>query len=458
MPWAIRLKICFHRVTIRMRGCWLRESLTPFRERPFRLLFASRSVSVLGDNVAPIALAFAVLGIGGSATDLGFVLAARAIPLVLFVLAGGVWADRLPRHLVMVVTDAFRAVTQGLIAVLLLTGNAELWQLIALSSLHGLASAFYRPASTGLTPQTVSNRYLQQANSLLFLSLSFSNIFGPIVGGALVVTVGAGWGIAIDAVSFAVSALLLLPLRLPAPVRAPSTFAADLRGGWREVRSRKWLWVSILDFSVFQLVVLSAFYVLGPVVANDELGGGWAWASIASGLGAGLVLGSVLALRYRPKHPLASAFSIVIAVAPALVLLGAASPTVAIVAAMVPAGLSLALAQTLWSTVMQRHVPEQALSRVSSYDWIGSTALRPLGYALVGPIAALVGVRTTLFASAVVIVVLQLAVLTVPELRTLPEVPPPDDLGDQVDVLAAEEPLPDAAIDIDAGAPVTTLR
>jgi hypothetical protein len=166
----------------------------------------------------------------------------------------------------------------------------------------------------------------------------------------------------------------------------------------------------------------------------------------------------VLALRYRPAHPLASAFSIVIAVAPALVLLGAASPTVAIVAAMIPAGVSLALAQTLWSTVMQRHVPEQALSRVSSYDWIGSTALRPLGYAMVGPVAALVGVRTTLFAAAVVIVVLQLAVLTVPELRMLPEVPPPDGLGDQVDVLAAEEPLPDAEIDIDAGAPVTTLR
>jgi MFS family permease len=436
----------------------LHESLTPFRERPFRLLFASRSASVLGDNVAPIALAFAVLGIGGSATDLGFVLAARAVPLVLFVLAGGVWADRLPRHLVMIAADGFRAVTQGVMAALLLTGNAELWQLVVLSSLHGLASAFYRPASTGLTPQTVSGRYLQQANSLLFLSLSFSNIFGPIIGGALVATAGAGWGIAIDAASFAVSALLLLPLRLPAPVRTSNSFLMDLRGGWQEVRARKWLWVSILDFAVFQLVFLSAIYVLGPVVANDELGGGWAWASIASGLGGGLVLGSVLALRYRPARPLASAFAIVIAVAPALVLLGVASPTVAIVAAMIPAGVSLALAQTLWSTVMQRHVPEQALSRVSSYDWIGSTALRPLGYAMVGPIAALVGVRTTLVAAAVVIVVLQLAVLTVRELRTLPEVPPPHDLGEQIDVLAVVEPLPDEDVDLDAGQPVTTLR
>ncbi len=434
----------------------MRESLTPFRERPFRLLFASRSVSVLGDNVAPIALAFAVLGIGGSASDLGFVLAARAVPLVLFVLAGGVWADRLPRHLLMVATDALRAVTQGLMALLLLTGHAELWHLIALSSLHGFASAFYRPASTGLTPQTVPSAYLQQANSLLFLSLSFSNIFGPIVGGVLVATVGAGWGIAIDAASFALSALLLLPLRLPVPVRARETFLRDLRVGWREVRSRKWLWVSILDFAVFQVVVLSAIYVLGPVIADRELGGASAWASIASGLGAGLVLGSVLALRFRPNRPLTAAFAMVIAVAPALVLLGTAAPTGVIVASMVPAGAALALAQTLWSTVLQHHVPEHALSRVSSYDWIGSTALRPVGYAVVGPIAVLVGVRGTLIAAAALVVILQLFVLTVRDLRTLPSVPPPPDLGEQVDVLAANEPLLDTEVEADAGAPVAT--
>jgi MFS family permease len=403
----------------------VRESLTPFGERPFRLLFASRSVSVLGDSVAPIALAFAVLGIGGSASDLGFVLAARAVPLVLFVLAGGVWADRLPRHLLMVAADGVRAVTQGLTALLLLTGNAELWQLIALSSLHGFASAFYRPASAGLTPQTVSSEYLQQANSLLFLSLSFANIFGPIIGGVLVATVGAGWGIAIDAASFAVSALLLAPLRIRTPVRRRETFVADLRGGWREVRSRKWLWVSILDFAVFQLVVLSVIYVLGPVVAQRDLGGASAWAAIASGLGAGLVLGSVLGLRLRPSRPLAAAFAMVIAVAPALVLLGVAAPAEAIVASMIPAGAALALAQTLWSTALQQHVPEHALSRVSSYDWIGSTALRPLGYAAVGPVAALVGLRGTLIAAAALIVVLQLLVLTVDELRTLPAGPSP---------------------------------
>jgi MFS family permease len=432
------------------------ETLIPFRERSFRLLFASRSVSVLGDNVAPIALAFAVLSIGGGASELGFVLAARAVPLVLFVLAGGVWADRLPRHLVMVATDGARALTQGVMALLLITGNAQLWHLIALSTIHGFASAFYRPASTGLTPQTVPRAYLQQANSLLFLSLSFSNIFGPIVGGVLVATVGAGWGIAVDAASFALSALLLVPLKVTTPVRAKETFVADLRAGWREVRSRKWLWVSILDFAVFQIVVLSVIYVLGPVVAADELGGASAWASIATGLGAGLVLGSILALRFRPTRPLSAAFAVVIAVAPALVVLGAATPTATIVAAMVPAGASLALAQTLWSTALQRHVPEHALSRVSSYDWIGSTALRPVGYAAVGPIALVLGTSTTLYAAAALIVVLQLAVLMVRELRELPAVPPPADLGEQLEVLAVDEALVDASVDAGAGEPVGT--
>jgi MFS family permease len=433
------------------------DSLTPFRERPFRLLFASRSVSVLGDNVAPIALAFAVLGIGGDASDLGFVLAARAVPLVLFVLAGGVWADRLPRRQLMVAADCARALTQGAMAFLLLTGSAQLWHLVALSTVHGFASAFYRPASTGLTPQTVRRDYLQQANSLLFLSLSFSNIFGPIIGGVLVATVGAGWGIAVDAASFAISALLLVPLRVKTPIRAKDTFFADLRTGWREVRARKWLWVSIVDFAVFQIVVLSVIYVLGPVIADDRLGGASAWASIATGLGAGLVLGSILALRFRPLHPLTAAFAVVIAVAPALVVLGSATPTATIVAAMVPAGVSLALAQTLWSTVLQRHIPDHALSRVSSYDWIGSTALRPVGYAIVGPVAVVLGTSTTLYAAAGLIVVFQLAALSVRELRELPPAPPPSDLGDQLDVLAGDEPMLDTGVDAGApGEPITT--
>ena len=397
----------------------MRESLTPFRGRQFRLLFASRTVSMLGDAVSTLALAFAVLEVTHSAADVGFVFAVRAVPLLVLLLAGGVWSDRLPRQAVMVCADLVRAGTQGLMAFLVVSGRAELWQLIAIGLVHGSATAFYSPASVGITPQTVPRDALQQANSLLFMSLSFANIAGPLLGGALVATIGAGYGLGLDACTFVGSALLLLPLKLDRVHVVRTTFVDELRHGWKQVRSRKWLWVSILDFSVFQLIVFSSLYVLGPVVAKRSLGGAASWAVISSAVGVGLVLGSVLALRVRPQRPLRLAFAITLVIAPALALLGAATSTAAIAVAMVPAGATLAIGQTLWSTTLQQKIPGAVLSRVSSYDWIASTALRPLGYAVVGPLASVLGVRTTLLVAAVAFVLLQLSALSVPEVRNL---------------------------------------
>lgn len=400
-------------------GNAVRESLTPFRGRQFRLLFASRTVSMVGDAVSTLALAFAVLQVTGSAADVGFVFAVRAVPLVVLLLAGGVWSDRLPRQAVMVGADVLRACTQGLMAALVISGQATLWQLIAIGLVHGSATAFYSPASVGITPQTVPRHSLQQANSLLFMSLSFANIIGPLVGGALVATIGAGYGLALDACTFVVSALLLAPLKLERVERVRASFVEDLRRGWRHVRGRKWLWVSILDFSVFQLIVFSSLYILGPVVAKRELGGAASWAVISSAVGVGLVLGSIIALRFRPTHPLRVAFAITLVVAPALALLGAAASTAVIAAAWVPAGMTIAIGQTLWSTTLQQKIPGAVLSRVSSYDWIASTALRPLGYAVAGPLASVIGVRTTLFAAAAAFVVLQLVALSISDVREL---------------------------------------
>jgi len=423
-----------------------RSSLAPLNERPFRRLFVARSVSMLGDNVAPIALAFAVFDLGGSAAALGLVLAARALPLVGLVLAGGVWADRLPRKRLMIGSDLARLTTQGLLAMLLITGGAELWHVFVLAAVSGAAAAFYHPAASGLTPQTVSPERLQEANALLFFSVSTANIAGPILGGTLVATVGTGWAIGVDALSFGISALVLGGLAVRGAVRVTRPFVEELREGWHEVRSRRWLWVSILNFSVFQLAILSALFVLGPLVAKDELGGAGAWAAIAAGLGVGLTLGSIIALSYRPVRPLITAFLSVLSVALALTVLGLAAPTPLIVAAMVLAGASLALAQTLWSTVLQRRLPERSLSRVSSYDWLGSAALRPLGYATVGPLAAVVGVRTTLLAAAAVVVVLEVATLSVSEIRRLSaSEEEPSTSGDESAMPAADAPAPGVA-------------
>jgi MFS family permease len=395
------------------------SSLAPLRERPFRRLFFARSVSLLGDNVAPIALAFAVFDLGGSASALGLVLAARAAPLVGLVLAGGVWADRLSRKRLMIASDLVRCTSQGLLAILLIGGGAELWMLVVLAAANGAAAAFYHPAASGLIPQTVSRERLQEANALLFFSVSAANIVGPVIGGALVATVGTGWAIGLDAASFALSALLLSGLAVHGAVRIVRPFVEELRDGWSEVRSRTWLWVSISNFALFQLAILSSLFVLGPLVAKRELGGAGAWAAIAAGLGVGLALGSVIALRYRPARPLATAFASVLSVAVPLALLAVAAPTPLIVVAMVCAGTSLGLAQTLWSTVMQRRIPEHALSRVSSYDWLGSSALRPLGYAAIGPLAGLVGVEATLLLAAGLVVVLETVTLSVDGIRRL---------------------------------------
>jgi hypothetical protein len=388
-------------------------------EREFRLLFNARALSLLGDNIAPVALAFAVLDLTGSASDLGYVLAARTVPLVVLLLAGGVWADRLPRQRLMMLSDVGRFLTQGLVAALLVSDRARLWELILLQALNGIATAFFNPASTALTPQTIRAELLQQANALLSLASSTFSIVGPICAGILVAGAGPGWAIAADAATFAGSALFLLRLRVDETgVRPPrKSFVGELADGWREVRRRQWVGLSILDFMAFQLFFLPAYYVLGPLIAKQSLGGASAWAAIATAAGAGALLGDLLSFRLRPRRPLVSMVSFLALGLPLLILFGMRQPIMIVAAAAVAYGLGVSVADTLWFTALQRGVPEHALSRVSSYDWMGSMVLRPIGFAMVGPIAAAVGVETTLIGAASVTGIAQVATLLSPRIR-----------------------------------------
>jgi MFS family permease len=230
-----------------MRG-GVAEMLSPLSERPFTLFFWARVTSHVGDSVVHVALAFAVLELTESAADLGFVLAARTATMVVFLLAGGVWADRVPRHALMIVSDLARAATQAALATLFITGAAELWQVITLSALNGAATALFRPAADGLVPQLVPGPKFQRANGLVALADSVGSLVGPALGGLVVVAIGAGWGLAIDSLSFLVSAAFLLglgELRGRATVKEPGAFARELREGWRELTARTWLWTSI---------------------------------------------------------------------------------------------------------------------------------------------------------------------------------------------------------------------
>ena len=413
----------------------------PLAEREFRLLFAGRTISLFGSAFAPIALAFAVITLTGSPSDLGLVLSAYMLAHLVFLLAGGVWADRLPRHLVMVTSDLLSGASQIAAAVLLLAGVAQTWHLILLAAIRGGASAFFMPASTGLVPQIVSAPRLQQANALLSLSRNSTRIAGVALAGILVATVGAGWALALDGATYGLGAVFVGMLRLPASEPNENReFMRELAEGWREFRSRSWLCVTIIQFALINAYAIGAFLVLGPFVAEKELGGAAAWGFILAAEAVGMILAGIVALRYRPERPLLVATLAVLTMAPLLALLGLAAPLLLILPAAMIAGVGLELYGVFWDTTLQQHIPDEKLSRVSSYDVLGSFALIPIGVAVMGPISGAIGVANTLIGAALVVVLATLAVISVADVRNLRRIEPP-----LLVALPTPEPLPPEA-------------
>jgi MFS family permease len=376
-------------------------------------------VSFLGNAMANTALAFAVLDVTGSKRDLGFVLAARSIPQIVFILAGGILADRLPRNVVMVGSNLASMATQGALAVLLLTGSAELWMLLAIAALNGFVSAFFFPASAGIVPQTVPADMIQQANALLRLVLNSTAVVGAALGGVLVVAFGPGWAIAIDAATFGLGALFVGLMHLPPIVRDQTpNFLRELAEGWNAFRSRTWLWAIVLQFSLVNAAFSGALLVLGPVQADAHFGRGW-WAAILAAESVGLILGGVLMLRIRPHRMLLLATFAVIPIALPIALLGKPAAALAIAIAAFIAGFCLEIFAVGWDTTMQQEIPGEMLSRVYSYDMLGSIALVPLGLAVIGPVADAVGTQKTLYATAALIVLATLPVFLVRDVRQL---------------------------------------
>jgi MFS family permease len=395
------------------------QSFDALRERQFRLLFTGQIVSLFGDAVTGVALAFAVLDLTGSATDLGYVFAAKTIPLVAFLLIGGVFADRLPRRAVMLVADVVRFGAQGGVALLVLTHTAQIWEIVVLQALSGTATAFFNPASTGLTPLTVSPERLQQANALRGLSMASTGIIGSAVSGALVAGVGAGWALAIDSVTFAVSAFFLAQLQLPPHVKlAAQSFLGDLRDGWREFASRTWVWVIVLSASLGNMLT-SVFVVLGALVAKESLGGPGAWAAILTALGVGSLVGGFVSLRVRVRHPLFFGSSLLGFLALPTALLALRAPVLVIAAGALLAGGGNMIFNALWETALQQHIPPAALSRVSAYDWFGSMAFAPIGLVVAGPAAVAFGVSSTLWMAAIGILATALLAVATPSVRQL---------------------------------------
>src|SRR3954469_16322435 len=415
---------------MRLRGLtWPRVALMPrslevLREREYRQFFLGQAVSLLGDGMVNVALAFAVLDLTGSASALGLVLAARMLPLVGFLLVGGVMADRLPRRTVMIAADLVRVASQGAIAALLIAGVAQVWQLAALSAVTGSATAFFNPASTGLMPAVVSPARLQQANALRGLAMAAGQIAGPALAGILVAGAGAGWALAVDAATFAVSIGFLVRLRVPAMERlVVRSILADLREGWDTFRSLTWLWTFVAAATIGNLVSAPPGGP-GPLVAKESLGGATAWALIVSALGVGSLAGGVLALHVQPRRPMLTATLPLFLFAAPLAMLALEVPAVYIAAVSLLSGAGLMVSNTIWETTLQRHVPPAALSRVSSYDWFGSLAFQPIGFAIWGPVAEVAGVSSALWAAFALQMLTVIALLLVPNIRHLRAGPP----------------------------------
>ena len=392
-------------------------------EREFRLLFLGRLVSFLGSAFAPVAIAFAVLQVG-SASDLGLVLAASMLPTVLFVLVGGVIADRLPRHTVLVVSNLVSGAAQGLFAVVIVSGHAQLWELIAIQAVRGVSTAFFFPAAQGIVPEVVSAGRLQEANVLLRLSRNTTSILGAAVAGIVVAAVGPAWGLAVDAVSYLLAALFMARIELPPRARRETpAFVRELVEGWDEFRSRTWLWVVVVAFGVLNAAQAGAFNVLGPPIAKEHLGGAASWGFILATLSAGLIVGGLVALRWRPRRALLVGCLCVAFQVPPLLLLAIPAPTAAIAGAAFLEGVGIELFGIYWDTSLQQHVPREALSRVSSYDALGSWVLMPIGFAVVGPVASLVGTRETLFGASALIGLAVLAMAATADIRRLTAAP-----------------------------------
>ncbi|CDR04590.1 MFS transporter [Streptomyces iranensis] len=399
----------------------LRPRRPAWAGRNYTLLTTAAVVTGLGNAGALIAAAFAVLEAGGDGGDVGLVAAARTLPLVVFLLIGGAVADRLPRHRVMVAANSLNCLSQAAFAVLVLSGEARLWQMAVLSALGGTGQAFFSPAAEGMLLSSVNGEQAARAFALFRMGMNGAQIGGAALGGALVAVVGPGWVLAVDAAAFAVAGALRSLLDVSAVARREpgGGMLRDLREGWREFVGRPWLWSIVVQFSVVNAVVGAAEAVFGPLVAEDHLGGARPWGLALAAFGAGTVLGGLLMVRWRPRRMLLAGSLCVLPLALPSAALAVPVPVAPLVVVMFLVGVSVEVFGVSWMTALHQEIPEDKLSRVSAYDWFGSVAMVPLATALAGPAEEAFGRAASLWGCSALILALTLAVLTVPDVRRL---------------------------------------
>jgi MFS family permease len=416
------------------RGKYFPKRLGVLALRDFRRFYVGYAASLLGTAMSSVAITFAFLGAGGTATGLGLVFTANIVPMVAFILFGGALADRLGRRRVMLTADLARCAAQAALAAALAAGHPSLWLFVAAALAVGAGNAFFSPALSGLPVQLVPPGQLGDANALLGTAQPAAQVAGPALAGILIAVTSPALVIAVDAGSYALSALALAGLRLggnakPAQLHRPRRDALlrDLAEGWAEFTAHPWLWPQTVQFALFNLVTWGPYLVLGPVLARQYLGGARAWGVVLACYGGGAILGGLAALGRRPRRPLLVATLTTLGFALPPLALALRLPLAAVAGAALAAGLGPALGGAFATTVEQRLIPAGALSRVGAFNMVGAFAFGPVAFIAAGPAAALFGPGAVLAFGAAWSAAMTLAVLAVPAVRQLPwpEPPPP---------------------------------
>lgn len=397
-----------------MESSWVRL----VGQRSFRRYLAGRTLSTLGSAFGTLAVTFAVLDSGAGATGLGIVLGAATLPALLLMLVGGVTGDRVERRRILVSSDIVMGATQIAAGALFVSGHLGIFFLAALQLVRGVANAFFLPATTGFLPDLVEVDEIQPANALITLFQNGSNLVGLALAGITVAAFSPGVALLVDGVSFLMSAALLGSLpRSQGALQVGVRVWDDIKSGWHEFADRPWVWQMVCSFAVYQATVLPAIFLLGPTMAEEAGYGAAGWAAVLSCRAVGSIAAGVVMLRWRPRRPLLAAPLVLLLDVPLLVGIAAAVPMYLLAAIAIASSAGVIASDVLWESELQRRIPPDVLSRVSSYDWMGSLAMNPLGNVVIGFVAAAHGATEVLLVVLGIHVVTRALLLVSPSIR-----------------------------------------